>query len=152
MRLNLCFFQPTRVHNPNGKSIGSAVFSTVHGTVLSGKLAPAGEYDFNCAHLRHLANSIELVLHSAHPNAQAKRKVDRFSRFRTAYGRYFTMGVPFSQNCTFLWGHLDRRLTRDSHSVVVYNALFTTATCTTDLTVLNVCLRLKCRKVFCIFS
>jgi len=25
--LNLCFLRPTRVHNPNGKSIGSAVFA-----------------------------------------------------------------------------------------------------------------------------
>ena len=25
MRLNLCILQPIRVHNPNGKSIGSAV-------------------------------------------------------------------------------------------------------------------------------
>ena len=27
IRLNLCFLQPTWVHNPNGKSIGSAVFA-----------------------------------------------------------------------------------------------------------------------------
>jgi len=27
IRLNFCFLQPTRVHNPNGKSIGSAVFA-----------------------------------------------------------------------------------------------------------------------------
>jgi len=25
IRLNLCFFRPTRSHNPNGKSIGSAI-------------------------------------------------------------------------------------------------------------------------------
>jgi len=27
IRLNSCFLRPTRVHNPNGKSIGSAVFA-----------------------------------------------------------------------------------------------------------------------------
>jgi len=27
MRLNFCFYQPTRVHNPNGKSISSVVFA-----------------------------------------------------------------------------------------------------------------------------
>jgi len=27
IQLNLCFFRPTRVHNPNGKSIASAVFA-----------------------------------------------------------------------------------------------------------------------------
>ena len=27
IRLNLCFLQPARVHNPNGKSIGSAIFA-----------------------------------------------------------------------------------------------------------------------------
>ena len=29
IRLNLCFLGPTRVHNPNGKSIGSAVFAQI---------------------------------------------------------------------------------------------------------------------------
>ena len=27
VQLNLCFFWPTRAHNPNGKSIGSAIFA-----------------------------------------------------------------------------------------------------------------------------
>ena len=43
----------------------------------------------------------------AHPSPQAKRQVDRFSRFCKAHGRkslYFTMGVPFPKNCLFPWG------------------------------------------------
>jgi len=58
-------------------------------------------------HWRHLANTIELMLPSAHPSPQPKRKIDRFSRFCTAHGRkslYFTMGLPFSQDCPFHWG------------------------------------------------
>ena len=39
------------------------------------------------AHWRHLANTIELVLPSAHSSPQPKRQIDRFSRFCTAHGR-----------------------------------------------------------------
>jgi len=59
------------------------------------------------AHWRHLANTIELLLPSAHPSPQRKRQIDRFSRFCTAHGRkslYFTMGGLFPQNCPFPWG------------------------------------------------
>jgi len=39
-------------------------------------------------HWRHLANSIELALPSAHPSPQPKRQIDRFSRFCTDHGPY----------------------------------------------------------------
>jgi len=40
------------------------------------------------AHWHHLANTIELVLPSAHPSPQSKRQVDRFGRSNcTAHGR-----------------------------------------------------------------
>ena len=58
-------------------------------------------------HWRHLANTIKLVLPSAHLSPQPKWQIDRFSRFCTAHGRkslYFTMGTPFPQNCPFPWG------------------------------------------------
>jgi len=58
------------------------------------------------AHWRHLANMIELVLPLAHPSLHLKRQIDQFSRFCTAHGRnslYFTVGVPFPQNCPFPW-------------------------------------------------
>jgi len=50
------------------------------------------------AHWRHLANTIELVLPSAHQSPQPKRQIDRFGRFCTALGRkskYFTVGASF---------------------------------------------------------
>jgi len=46
------------------------------------------------AYWRHLANTIELVLPSAHPSPQPKRQIDRFSCFCTGHGRkcqYFTL-------------------------------------------------------------
>jgi len=39
------------------------------------------------AHWIHLANTIELVLPSAHLSRRQKRQIDRFSRFRTAHSR-----------------------------------------------------------------
>ena len=71
VRLNLCFLQPTRVHNPNGKSIGSLVQPFLH----------SSKAECRRAHWRHLANTIELVLPSAHSSPQPKRQIDRFSRF-----------------------------------------------------------------------
>ena len=59
------------------------------------------------AHWRHLANTIELVLRSAHPSPQLKWKINRFSYFCTPHSRkspYYTMGAPFLKNCPFPWG------------------------------------------------
>jgi len=69
------------------------------------------------AHLRHLANTIELVHPSAHSSPQSKRRMDKFSRFCTAYGRKclcFTMGAPIHQNCPFAWKIWTSRVTRDA--------------------------------------
>jgi len=53
----------TRVHNPNGKSICSAVFAQL--TVVSSvTLAPSVRYDWICADWRHPANTIKLMLPS----------------------------------------------------------------------------------------
>ena len=94
IRLKLCFHWPTRVHNLNGKSISSAVIAQL----MAG---------YNWVHWCHLANTIELVLPSAHRIPQSKQQIDRFSRFCTAHctkSLYFTMGDPFCQNCPFSWG------------------------------------------------
>jgi len=67
-------------------------------------------------HSRYLANTIELVLPSAHPSPQPKRQIDRFSHFCTVHGRkflYFTMGNPFPQNCPS-HGRSKPHLTHDS--------------------------------------
>jgi len=66
-RLNLFFLRPSRVHHPNGKSIGSAALTQL----------AAGCHQ---VHWRHLANTIELMLPLAHPSPQPKRQLDRFSR------------------------------------------------------------------------
>jgi len=56
------------------------------------------------AHWRHLANTIELALPSAHPNPQPKRQIDRFSRFSTAHGRVSSSTVA-PDDCAH-WRHL----------------------------------------------
>ena len=66
------------------------------------------------AHWRHLANTVELVLFSAHRSPQPKRQINQFSSFCTAHRRYFTMGAPFLQNWPFPCGDLDRHLLHDS--------------------------------------
>jgi len=61
-------------------------FCTAHGRASSGTSAPPGEYDWNCAHLRHLANAIEFFLPSTHqsaPTQTANRSVQQFSRALT---------------------------------------------------------------------
>jgi len=65
--------RPTWVHNPNGKSIGSAVFAA-HSTVSLRKLSPP-------------ANTYELLLPSVHQSPQPKQKIDRLSHFCTALRR-----------------------------------------------------------------
>jgi len=85
---------------------------------------------------RHLANTIELLLPSAHPSPQPKRQIDRFSRFCAAHGRkppYFTMGDPFSKNCPFSWGDLGPHLIHDSsrhnpNCITIASAIFAQAT------------------------
>jgi len=79
-----CFLRPTGVHNPNGKSIGSAVFAqvTVECSYTLQWAAPSpsklllrmGDLD---AHLNHGS--------WAHPSPQPKRHLDRFSRFCMAH-------------------------------------------------------------------
>jgi len=107
----MCFLWLTRLHSPNSKSIGSAIFAQLT-AVSSGTLAPPAKYNWNCVQWCHLANTIEFVLRSPHPSPQPKRKIHQFSRFWTAHGRkslYFTMGDPSPKNSPFYWGYLDPR-------------------------------------------
>jgi len=92
MRLNLCFLQPTRVHNPNGKSIGSALpFCTAHGRVSSGTLATPGEYDWTHAFFAPPKSIMQMANRSVQPFLHSSRQI--------LYNR-----CPFPQNCPFLWG------------------------------------------------
>jgi len=101
----MCFLRPTRVHSPNDKSIGSAIFAQLMAVCRT-------------AHWRHLVNMIELVLFSAHPSPQPKQQVSWLSCFCTAHGRkslYFTIGTPFPKNCPLPWEEdLDPHLIYDS--------------------------------------
>jgi len=81
---------------PWGKSISSAIFAQITAECRQ-------------AHWRQLANTIELVLPSAHPSPQPKWQIDRLSHFCTAHGRkslYFRVDAPFRQNCPFPCGDL----------------------------------------------
>ena len=115
IRWNLCFLKPTWVHNPNGKSNGSAIFTQLMAE----------------AHLRNLANTTELVLHWAHPSPQPKWEIDQLSRFCTAHGRkslYFTIGARFPQNCPFpwaIWTPFNTLTARDVHRHLSFNMLHT---------------------------
>jgi len=53
------------------------------------------------AHWRHLANTIELLLPTAHPSPQTKRQIDRFSHFCTVHCRVSSGISP--NNCRVAW-------------------------------------------------
>jgi len=55
------------------------------------------------AHWRNLANTIELMLSSAHPSPQTKRQIDRFSHSCTAHGSVVgrARACLFPNNCPF---------------------------------------------------
>jgi len=55
------------------------------------------------AHWHHLANTIELMLPSAHPCPQSERQVDWFSHSCTPHAecRRACRGMPFPLNCSF---------------------------------------------------
>ena len=71
-------------------------------------------------HWRHLANTIELVLPSAHLSPQPKRQIDRFSRFCIAHSRkslYTLQWTPLSSKNAYFHGGSgphDPHLTHDS--------------------------------------
>jgi len=65
----------------------------------------------------HFANTIGLVLPSAHRSPQPKRQIDRFGRFCTAHSRkslYFTMGRLFPRKLPLPMGDLDPHLIHGS--------------------------------------
>jgi len=68
------------------------------------------------AHWRHLANTIELLLSSAHQSSWSKRQINRFSCSSTAHGRMFLylQRALFPKNCPFPWSDLNPCLTHGS--------------------------------------
>jgi len=102
-----------RVHNTNGKSLGAAVSAqltakslyrpTLQWATLSPKIAPY--------HAGVWIPDPSFMIPWAHPCAQPKRHLDRFSRFCTDDHRvslYFTIGRHFPrQHCLFPLRDLD---------------------------------------------
>jgi len=102
----MCFLQTTGVHNPNGNSINLVVFAQL--------------MECRRAHWCHLTNRTELVHTGAtwpirlnmcflgptqtQTTNQSVQPLLHSSRQKVPY---FTMGVPFPQNCPFPLGDLD---------------------------------------------
>jgi len=90
IQLNLCFLGPTRVHNPNGKSIGSFFAQltaespyTLQWAPLCPKIVPTHEYLDH--HLTHDVNRSRCHLGFRLGWVQPKWHLDRFSRFCRAH-------------------------------------------------------------------
>jgi len=82
IRLNFCFLRPTRVHNSNGKSIGSAIFAQLTADTLQWVLRHP-KLPIPMGHLESGRPSNTIPL--AHPSTQPKRHIDRFNRFCRAH-------------------------------------------------------------------
>jgi len=105
IRLNLCFLRPTRVHNPNSKSIGSAASAqltaeslTLQWVTRSPKIAPY--------HKGSGPHQIRDSLDQSEPTVQTtSRSVELFSHGWPQSVLYFTMGhsSPSPQNCPAPW-------------------------------------------------
>jgi len=65
------------------------------------------------AHWRHLANTIELVLPSAHPSTQLKRQIDWFSQFLHSSWQILYNGYPFPPKLPLSIGIWTPHLTHD---------------------------------------
>ena len=116
IRLNLCFLWPTRVHNPNGKSIGSAVSAqlttespyTLQWATLSPKIAPS-----NGVGSGPLSNPWFLEPDRANnPNGITIGSAV-FAQV-TAVSLYFTMGPPISPQIAPSHGGSGPHLTHNS--------------------------------------
>jgi len=77
---NVCFFGPTRVHNPNGISIGSAIFAQLTVAHLAApspfKLVPSYRY-----------LDVHLTWFPGPTQVHSEQYLDRFSRCCTAHDR-----------------------------------------------------------------
>ena len=120
IRLNLCFLRTTRAHNPNGKSIGSAVLHSSH----SQQKVPVYQYcKFRCVALTRSWIRLCFCIHCV-CLCVISRPVSwlvcilyiTFFSFLTALVAnkgtiYFTIGALFHQNCPFPWEIWAPRLT-----------------------------------------
>ena len=102
-RLNVCFLEPTQVHNPNDKSIGSTAFAHAHGR-KSLDFTMGAPCPLNCPYPR--GSGPHLTQDSMDPS-DPTTLLDHFSRFSTDDRRvslYFTMVCPFPSKSPLLMG------------------------------------------------
>ena len=105
IRFNSCFLRPTRVHNPNGKSIGLAVCAqltaespyTLQWVTLSLKIAPSYGGSGTPSNTWFIG-----TIPAYNPNGISTGSVF-LHRWPHSVSLYFTMGrsFPHSQNCPF---------------------------------------------------
>ena len=90
---NTCFLGPIRAHNPNGISIGSAVFAQMTAecpyTLQWDAPSPLKIEHFHGGSGPHL-----IMVPWAHPSPQTKRHLDRLSRFCRAHYCYRQTDKP----------------------------------------------------------
>jgi len=108
--IELCFLQPTRVHNPNDKLIGSAIFAQLTA-------------ECRRVHCRHLANTIEIVyigaiwwipLNSCFFRTTQVHNPNSRSAQLTAECPYTLLYAPLFPKLPLPMGELNPHLTRDS--------------------------------------
>jgi len=78
---NTRFLGSTRVHNPNGISVGSAIFCTAHVSIVSSGIPGHVLSHKNCAFAWGDLDPSLIHGFLAHASPQSKRHVDRLSRF-----------------------------------------------------------------------
>ena len=111
---NTCFLGPTRVHNPNSSSIGSAVFAQF--TSECRRACQGMHFPLKTAPY-HMGSVPHVIRGFLGPPNSASQTASQLSRFCTAHGRkslYFTMGASFPQNCPLPWGNLNPHLIHGS--------------------------------------
>jgi len=99
-RLNLCFLWPTRVHNPNGKLISSAIFATSRHSVDRHVLSPN-----NCPFTWGIwvpSNTCFLGPIRAHNPKSNSISSAIFAQMTTECP--YTLQLSHPQNCPFIWG------------------------------------------------
>jgi len=115
IEIELCFLQPIRVHNPNCKSIGSAISAQLMAKSLYFTMGnpfsqncPFSFGDFNPDLIR------DNLGHSERTIQMASWSVQPFLHRWPQSVPLLYNGCPFPQNCPFPWGGSGPHLTHDT--------------------------------------
>jgi len=140
--LNLRFIRLTWVHNPNGKSIGSAVFAQVMAE-CSYTYTMGTPFPKTCPFPWGIWTRIWFMIPWANPSPQSKRHLHQFTHFCTDdrwVSLYFTMGRPFPSKLPLpmgIWTPSNtwfpvRTRVLNTNSILIGSALFAGLTGVTD--------------------